>query len=315
MDVATIGESMVQLCPTSTGLLRYATHFKRFVGGAESNVAIGLTRLGHTAGWVSRVGRDEFGECVRSQIQGEGVDVSNVTYDDQAPTGVYFKERRQTSETRAHYYRSGSAASRLDPTDVDPEYFGQASWVHVTGITPALSTSCRDAVWKVLDVAENRDLRVSLDPNIRQRLWSEEEARRVLLKMIPHTDVVLASEGEAKLLSETSTAEDAARFLQDLGPTQVVVRLGKEGALGLGPSGETERRPGITVDVVEEVGAGDGFNAGFLSGQLRGWGLSESLRVGNIVGGLATTALGDVEGLPTWSDVQSYLDGEGPVRR
>lgn len=315
MDVVTIGESMVQLTPTRTGLLRYASRFERFVAGAASNVAIGLTRLGHSAGWVSRVGKDEFGECVKFNVQGEGVDVSNVTYDGEARTGIYFKERRQPDVTRVHYYRDGSAASRLSPDDIDPTYFSKASHVHLTGIMPALSSTCREAIWKVLHLADDRGLHVSLDPNIRQRLWTEEEAREVLLQMLPYTDLVLASAHEAQLLSDETSFEEAAHFLKEVGPSQVVVRCGEEGALGLNASGEIERSPGISVEVVEEVGAGDAFNAGFLSGQLRGWNLGASLYLGNILGGLATTVTGDVEALPTWDEVQSYLDGEEPIMR
>jgi len=300
---------MVQLTPTRTGRLRYATHFERFVAGAESNVAIGLTRLGHAVGWMSRLGSDEFGACVKAAIRGEGVDVSHVVEDGAAPTGVYFKERRQSNETHVHYYRAGSAASRLAPEDIDPDYIEQAALVHLTGITPALSAACRDAVWEVLRIASSRGVQVSFDPNIRRRLWSEEEAKDVLLEMLPHTHWVLASREEAEWLAGASTPEEAARSLRARGPAHVVVRLGAEGALAVGPSGDIARAPAIPVEVVEPVGAGDAFNAGFLSGQLRGWTITESLQLGNILGGLATTASGDVEALPTWEEVQAHLDG------
>lgn len=315
LDVVTIGESMVQLTPRRTGLLRYATHFERFVAGAASNVAIGLVRLGHTAGWISRVGRDEFGACVKAAVRGEGVDVSQVVSDSDAPTGVYFKERRQSNETRVYYYRAGSAASRLSPEDIDPEYLGAATYVHLTGITPALSATCREATREVLRIAGDQGVRVSFDPNIRRRLWSEDEAREVLLEMLPHTHLVLAGKDEAQLLSGEAMPEEAARSLRGMGPSQVVVRLGAEGALAVGPSGDVVRKPALPVEVVEPVGAGDAFNAGFLSGQLRGWSLGESLRLGNILGGLATTVPGDVEALPTQEEVQAFLEGKATIDR
>lgn len=315
LDVVTIGESMVQLTPTSTGRLRYATRFERFVAGAESNVAIGLTRLGHTAGWVSRVGADEFGACVITAIRGEGVDVSTVVRDPEAPTGVYFKERRQPNTTHVHYYRAGSAASRLAPDDLEADYLAQATFVHLTGITPALSATCRETVWHVLRLAAERDVRVSMDPNIRLRLWPEDEARSVLLEMLPHVDVVLASEEEAQLLAGDVSPEAAARSLRAMGPEHVVVRRGADGALAVDAAGELAEEPALSVDVVEPVGAGDAFNAGFLAGQLRGWGLSASLRLGNILGGLATTAPGDVQALPTWAEVQARLEDESVITR
>lgn len=308
LDVVTMGETMVQLTPTRTGLLRYATQFERFVAGAESNVAVGLVRLGHPAGWIGRVGADEFGACVEAAIRGEGVDTSAVIHDDEAPTGVYFKERRRPSTTRVAYYRAGSAGSRLASEDIDPDYVGQAAFVHLTGITPALSATCREAMWAVLRIASEQDVRVSFDPNVRTGLWTKEEAREVLLDMVPHTDLILTGADEARLLTETDAPEEAAHALQAMGVEQVVVRLEAEGALALDPAGAVVRRSAISVDVVEPVGAGDAFNAGFLSGQLRGWDTGASLQLGNIMGGLATTAPGDVEALPTWDEVRTYLE-------
>lgn len=310
MDVVTIGESMVQFTPTRTGLLRHATHFERFVAGAASNVAVGLTRLGHTTGWTSRVGTDEFGACVKAAIRGEGVDVSTVVSDSDAPTGIYFKERRRANTTRVHYYRTGSAGSRLAPEDIDPGYLGSASYVHLTGILPALSATCRDAAWKVLRTAEDQNVRVSFDPNVRRQLWSEQEARDVLLEMLPQIHLVSTGMEEAKLLTGEAIPEKAARSLQKMGPERVVVRLGADGAIAIGESEEIVRKPALPVEVVEPVGAGDAFTAGFLSGQLRGKDLATSLRLGNVLGGLATTAPGDVEALPTWEEVQTYLDEE-----
>lgn len=307
LDVITIGESMVQLTPTRTGLLRHATRFERFVAGAASNVAVGLARLGHTTGWMSRVGEDEFGACVRAAIRGEGVDTSHVRCDDDAPTGIYFKERRQSDVTRVHYYRTESAASHLSSEDIDRDYLSKASYIHLTGILPALSDTCRDAVWKVLRIAENENLRVSFDPNFREPLWPEDEAREVFRRMLPYVYLVSAGRDEARLITGEASPEASARTLREYGPEQVVVRLGKEGALTLGSSGVFKREPTTSMKTEEPVGAGDAFNAGFLSGQLRGWDLDASLRLGNILGGFATTALGDIEGLPTRAEAQSYM--------
>lgn len=313
IDVVTLGEAMVQLTPKQSGMLRHARQFERFVGGAEANVAIGIVRLGRKAGWISRVGADEFGACVRSVIRGEGVDTTRVREDETAPTGVYFKERRRADLTRVYYYRDGSAASRLSPSDLDPDYIGQAEYLHLTGITPALSDRCRESVWEALRIAEDRDVAVSLDPNVRRKLWSEDEARTVLREMLPHIHTVLTGAGEATLLTDEEEPVDAARELQALGPTQVVVRLGENGALGLDEDGTVERRESIDVEVVDVVGAGDAFTAGYLAGQLRGWTVGQSLRLGNVAGGLATTVYGDSEGIPTWEDVQPYLTADKPV--
>lgn len=300
---------MIQMTPTQSGLLRHARQFERYVGGAESNVAIGLARLGHQAGWISRVGADEFGACVQAAIRGEGVDTSRVVEDEEAPTGVYFKERRRSDLTRVYYYRDDSAASRMAPSDLDVEYVAQAEYLHLTGITPALSETCRETVWEALRVAEAEDVAVSLDPNVRRKLWSEEEARTELREMMPYVHTVLTSEGEATLLTDVEDPTEAARVLREMGPEQVVVRLGADGALAVGEDGTLERRSAIDVEVVDVVGAGDAFTAAYLAGQLRDWSVGRSLRLGNVAGGLATTVTGDSEGIPTWAEVQPYLDG------
>jgi len=306
LDVVTMGETMIQMSPKQTGLLRHAHEFERYVGGAESNVAIGLARLGHEVGWISRVGADEFGACVQSTIRGEGVDTSQVIRDEEAPTGVYFKEQRRADHTRVYYYRDGSAASRLVPSDLDPDYLGQADFLHLSGITPALSDRCREATWEALRIADERDVSVSFDPNVRRKLWSEEEARSTLREMLPHVHIVLTGDGEASLLTGEDDPVAAARALRELGPTQVVVRLGAEGALGVGPGG-LDRQAAIEVDAVDVVGAGDAFTAGYLSGRLRGESVGQSLRIGNVAGGLATTVRGDCEGIPTREEVEAYL--------
>jgi 2-dehydro-3-deoxygluconokinase len=307
LDVVTMGEAMIQMAPRQTGLLRHARAFERYVGGAESNVAIGLARLEHEVGWISRVGADEFGACVQSTIRGEGVDTSQVIRDEEAPTGVYFKEQRRADHTRVYYYRDGSAASRLGPSDLDPDYIGRAEYLHLTGITPALSDHCREATWEALRIADERDVAVSFDPNVRRKLWSEAEARATLRDMVPAVHTLLTGAGEAALLTGEDDPRRAARALRDLGPTQVVVRLGAEGALGLGPNGFAQR-PAIEVKPVDVVGAGDAFTAGYLSGQLRGHSIEQSLRIGNVAGGLATTVQGDCEGIPTREEVRAYLD-------
>jgi 2-dehydro-3-deoxygluconokinase len=193
---------------------------------------------------------------------------------------------------------------------LDPEYLGEAEYLHLTGITPALSDSCLEATWEALRIADEHDVAVSLDPNVRRKLWTEAEARSTLREMIPHVHVVLTGMGEATLLAGKQGPEVAARALHEMGPAQVVVRLGEDGALAVGEDGTVERRPAIDVKAVDVVGAGDAFTAGYLSGQLRGWDVAESLELGNVAGGLATTVAGDSEGNPTWEEAQPYLNEE-----
>ncbi len=314
LDVVTLGESMVLFVPMRIGLLRYAHQYERFVAGAESNTAIGLAKLGHHAGWMSRVGDDEFGQYILSFLRGEKVDVSRVTMSSDAPTGVFFKERRRIDSTRVYYYRSGSAASMMQPQDLDASYIGSAQFLHLTGITPALSDTCLETVMQAIDIAREAGVTISFDPNLRLKLWPAETARQTFLEIIPNVQLVLTSMEEAALITGQQNAATAAQQILEMGPQKVVIKQGAAGALGATKESSMHAPP-MKVEAIESVGAGDAFNAGFLSGELRGWPLAESLRLGNIMGALATTAPGDIEGLPDWAEVQAFLGGDAEIER
>jgi 2-dehydro-3-deoxygluconokinase len=305
VDVITLGETMVMFVATESGPLRGIDLFRKHVAGSEANVAIGLARLGHHPGWISRLGNDEFGLFIRNFLRGEGVDVSQVILDPEHPTGIAFKERREIGARRVVYYRRGSAASYLTPADLKPDYFAGARFFHVSGINSALSPSCHETVLAAIDLAHQAKALVSFDPNIRLRLMDAEAWRRTLRAIAERCDIFLPGLEEAELMTGESDPLHAAKAIRALGPRLVVVKLGAEGALALNESGET-RVPALRLErIVDPVGAGDGFAAGFLSGQLRGWGLPESLRLGNLVGASAMSVSGDIEGLPTWEEVQA----------
>ncbi|MFC4768059.1 sugar kinase [Effusibacillus consociatus] len=303
MDVITFGETMVLFNPVSVGPLRYAAQFEKTIGGAESNVAIGLARLGHQVGWISRLGNDEFGLYVRNFIRGEGVDTSRVVFDDQHPTAVFFKERQMGQEPKVYYYRKGSAASHMTPHDLDPAYITQAKYLHVTGITPALSPSCADTVNHAIELANQNHITVVFDPNIRLKLWSKEEARDVLMDVASKCDIVMPGIEEGEILTGETEPEHIAACLLENGSKVVVIKLGERGAYyaAAGEAGYVEGFP--VKQIIDPIGAGDAFAAGFLSGLLRGWTYKEAVRLGNQTGALALTVVGDVEGLPFWSQV------------
>src|SRR5438128_8776204 len=233
LDVVTLGESMVLLLAEQSGPMREAITFRRYIAGAESNLAIGLSRLGHSAGWFSRVGDDEFGRAVVFRIRGEGVDTSRVISDAAAPTGLVIRERREVGPIEQVYYRRGSAASRLSPDDLDAAYVGGARFLHLTGITPALSASCHRTVFAAADMARAAGVTVVLDPDYRSKLWDPTEARSVMRDLASRCDLLLPGRDEAELLTGESDPEVAARELKKLGPSTVVVKLGAQGALAL----------------------------------------------------------------------------------
>jgi len=313
-EVVTLGEMMVMLVADETGPLRSAVGFRKHVAGSEANVAIGLARLGHRPGWISRLGEDEFGIYVRNFLRGEGVDVSQVVLDPQHPTGVAFKERRELGARRVIYYRRGSAASHLSPVDLNAAYFAGARFFHTSGINPALSASAHETVRAAIEIAHAAGAVVTFDPNVRLRLWDAATCRKTLRELIPSCDIVLPGQEEAELLTGETDPVLAAKAILALGPRMVIVKVGPEGSIAVS-DGEIVRAPALRLErIVDPVGAGDGFAAGFLSGQLRGFGLAESLRLGNLVGAAAMTVSGDVEGLPTWEEVQA-LESSHDVAR
>ncbi|TMF03203.1 MAG: sugar kinase [Chloroflexi bacterium] len=313
LDLVTFGESMVLLLAEQTGPMREATTFRRHIAGAESNVAVGLARLGHTTGWFSRVGDDEFGRAVVFRVRGEGVDASRVISDPNAPTGIVIRERREVGPIDQVYYRRGSAASRLSPEDLDAEYLGKAKFLHLTGITPALSNSCKETVFAAAEIARTAGVPVVLDPNYRSKLWSGDEFRRVVRDLAARSDILLPGIDEAEVLTDEADPEIAARQLQRLGPDMVVLKLGAEGALAV-THDELTRVPAHRLErVIDPVGAGDAFAAGLISGLLRGFGTADALRLANRCGALAMSAPGDMESLPRRAELEAEPSGD--VRR
>lgn len=308
MDVVTIGETMALFTPESTGLMRYAHTFSRKFGGAESNFAIGVTRLGHNAGWISKVGQDELGQAMLSFIRGEGVDVSQVKVDQTAQTGLYFKEMRKANDIRIQYFRKGSAASQMTPADIDENYIAKSKYLHITGITPALSESCYEAVLKAISIAKIHKVKIIFDPNLRKKLWSEERAREVLLNITEQVDIILPGVAEGEFMFGERDPKKLGELYLDKGPSLVVIKVGEKGAHYF-TTDENKVVPGFKVDtVIDPVGAGDGFAAGFVSGLLDEITIEEAVMRGNAVGAIVTQVNGDVEGLPERADIETFMN-------
>ncbi|MBU3182266.1 sugar kinase [Clostridium psychrophilum] len=306
LDVITLGETMVLMSPTTGGSLKYANSFNKQIGGAESNFAIGIIRLGHSSGWISKVGNDPFGEYLLSFIRGEGVDVSKVKIDNQAQTAIYFKEFHELKDPTVYYYRAGLAASRMEPEDLDEDYISKAKILHLTGITPALSESAKKTIYRAIEIAKKHNVMVSFDPNIRRKLWKDEECRQVLLDLITKADIVLPGISECEFLFGESNPERACTRLLSMGPKIVAIKLGKDGCI-VADKNSSQRVKGMVIEkVVDSIGAGDGFDAGFITGILNNWDIEKCGKLANDVGGFVTTVRGDIEGLPTLSEIKEF---------
>jgi 2-dehydro-3-deoxygluconokinase len=317
-DVITLGECLAVFVATTPGSLAEVTTFERYVAGAEANVAVGLARLGHAVAYIGRVGGDGFGTAITRALRGEGVDVRHLTAVADRRTGVMFRERRVLGALDVVYHRAGSAGSTLSVDDVERAagegLFG-ARWLHLTGITPALSATARAATDRARELARAAGATVSLDINLRRRLWSENEAAVVLRDLAAGVDIVLGSPDELALIVGVdggAPPEELVAEAAQLGPGTVIAKLGSDGAMGFEAGGSPVLEAGFAVPVVvDPVGAGDAFSAGFIAGRHDGVDLATALRMGNACGALAVAASGDQSGLPDRAELARLLAG-GP---
>lgn len=310
--VLTIGESMGLLRQQQPGRLVTQRALEFGFGGAESNVAIGLSRLGIDAVWCGRLGDDSVGELIERELRAEGVQPW-VIRDPDAPTGLMLKERPTSGTSKVVYYRKHSAGSRLAPTDVPDALIEQAALVHVTGITPALSESASEATESTLRRARAAGVLTSIDLNYRAALWNRVDAAARLTELVALADIVFAGDDEAAILLGHRPVPELAAGLRALGPQEAVIKLGERGCFA--SAGEqTLERAAVPVTAVDTVGAGDAFVAGYLAERLAGSSLPLRLETAVTAGAFACLTAGDWEGLPRRQDF-ALLGAVDPVQR
>ena len=307
LDVVTFGEAMLLLVADTVGPLEEAPGFHKRTAGAETNVAIGLSRLGLAVGWASRIGADSMGHYLLATMQHEGIDCSKVVSDPAQRTGMMLKARTSDgSDPPTEYHRAGSAASRMGEADVDDVWLGSARHLHATGVFAAVSISTLEAAKKSIRVMREAGRTVSFDPNLRPTLWASTELMRHEINgLAAQADWVLPGLEEGRLLTGETTPEAVARYYRQLGARLVVVKLGPQGAYFDGESG-CGHVSGFAVDkVVDTVGAGDGFAVGVVSALLEGRSVPDAVKRGAWIGACAVQVLGDTEGLPTRAELDA----------
>jgi 2-dehydro-3-deoxygluconokinase len=304
----TFGETMGVVAADGIGPLQHVRGFSFGIGGAESNVAIGVARLGGTATWLGRLGRDATGDLIEQRLRAEGVGA--VVLRDPSFTGLMVKHRRTGSLLHVDYHRAGSAGSRLTPADIPADTVRAAGVLHVTGITPALSDSARAAVFHAVETARAAGVPVSVDLNYRAKLWSRFDAGPVLRDLVTRADVVFAGPEEAALIVD----DPPVKGLAALGPSEVVVKDGARGCQAL-IGGAHHELPALAVTVVDSVGAGDAFVAGYLADRLAGADPATRLATAVAAGAFAVTVPGDCEGLPSREDLRLLISATDDIAR
>lgn len=300
VDVLTIGEALAAF--RSESMLRLGGPVTLSIAGAEANVAIGLARLGHRVRWVSRVGDDEPGALVLRTLRAEGVDVSGVVTATGEETGLALFDTGPGGGRRVHYRRRSSAMTGLSPDHVAPALAEGSRILHVSGITPALGAAPAACIGDAVATAHAAGAIVSLDVNYRAKLWPREAAAAALTHLLHFVSVLIASEDELDIVAEGDGEVAQVKELLDLGLQEVVVKRGDRGATLHTPHGQ-HSAPAVPVRVVDPIGAGDAFTAGYLSALLDGLAPEGRLDRAVAVGAAAVASAGDWEGLPMRSEL------------
>lgn len=286
---------MAQVVPTDSHRLQHAPRFEISAAGAESNVAVTLARLGTPALWAGRLGDDPLGHRVDESLLGAGVDTRHVVWDRTRPTGVFFKDPSPDG-SRVFYYRVGSAASAMTSLDIESALATHPRWVHLSGVTSALSASCSQTVLETLAAAPQAGARTSFDVNYRPALWpNPDEAARHLKVAAEAADVVFVGMDEAATLWPVHDAEGVRRHIE--GPRVLVVKDGAREAVAF-DGWTTTRVAAPPVQVTEPVGAGDSFAAGWIHGMLHGMAPDACLRLGHMLAAIALATRADHQDLP-----------------
>jgi 2-dehydro-3-deoxygluconokinase len=312
--LVTLGETLGLLVADDVGPLSLARSMRLSMGGAESNVAIGVSRLGVPSTWIGRLGDDPIGDLIERQLLAERVRC--LARRDPSPTAIMLRERRTGATARVSYYRHGSAGSHLAPADIPDGVVEKAGVLHLSGITPALGPEPAAAVREAMRRAREAGVPVSVDLNYRSRLWEPDAAAPVFRELAAGADILFAGDDEARIALERDTSvgpEALADALAALGPAEVVVKLGRHGATAR-IDDELIEVPAVTVHAVDTVGAGDAFVAGYLASRLLGRGVRDRLVTAAITGAFAVTVPGDWEAFPRPHEL-TLLTAEENVQR
>lgn len=312
--VLTIGDAMITMNPMTKGPLRSVTHFERKIGGAELNFAVACARLGLSCRWISRLGNDEFGRVIYNFARGEGLDMSAVTFVDGFPTSINFKSINEDGSGETFYYRFQSPILTLTVEDIKEDWFDDIQLVHLTGVFLAIAPNNREIVRKIIHCAKKRNIPISFDPNLRLKLWPIEEAAGLCKEIISEADLVLAGHDEMQLIFSTASQRDWAQIAEQYQLTELVIKQGERGAM-LYREGQWIEKEAFKVKVVDTVGAGDGFDAGYIYAYLNRYDPEKRLIFANGVGALVTTVSGDNEGLPYLEEVEAFIYNKRTIER
>lgn len=290
-------------------LLEDVRHFSTSVAGAEFNVAVGLTRLGFTVGYLSKLGNDPFGKQILKVMKENGIDASMTVTTDVYQTGFMLKSKTSHGDPDIYYYRKGSAASTISVEDVNKIDWKEWDALHTSGILPATSTSAHEATVYLMKRAKECGVPVFFDPNLRPQLWeTEEKMIRAINEMACIADYVMPGENEGLILCGSKNPRKIADYYLSKGVKTVIVKVGAEGAWAFTAEEEMHVPSYQHGPIVDTVGAGDGFAVGVESALLEGESLEDALMRGNAIGTIQIMNCSDNEGLPNKEELERFME-------
>lgn len=316
-SVLLVGEPMGLFIASEVGKLEDVSEFSLTTCGAEFNVAVGMKRLDNDVTYMTKLGEDPFGKKIIKMMQNTGISTDEIILSNTNPTGFMFKEKVSEGDPGIFYFRKGSAASTLCADDVEKLDYSKFDIVHLTGITPALTQSCREASEVLNRKAKENGCLFSFDPNLRPQLWpSKEVMADYINKMAAKSDIFLPGINEVKIILGESEPEVIARRYLDMGTKTIILKLGSLGAYYANNKGEFGYVKGYPVKkVIDTVGAGDGFATGVLTGLREGLSIEEAVRRGCAIGAIQVMSKGDNDGLPYRDELDAFMAGNEDWRK
>lgn len=313
IEFLTIGEPLYGMRSLDVDVdLEHVVNFERYIAGAEYGISVGMSRLGFDVGYITRLGKDVFSKYIIQELERNNISTDFVSYSDDRNTAFQLKSNVSDGDPVFGYLRKQSAGAYMPTEAIDDIDFSTIKHVHITGLFAALSDQNFESLNRLIKVAREHDISITFDPNLRPQLWESEEIMRERINALAiQADVVLPGLGEGKILTNKDTPDEVADFYLNQGVKTVITKLGPEGAHIRTKDDEgnavSEVIPGFVVDVVDTVGAGDGFAIGAMSGMLKGLSVQKSVERAVAIGALAVTKTGDSEGYPTEEELQDFI--------
>lgn len=310
--ILTVGEPMGLFAAQELGQLQDVSNFKLLVSGAEVNIAIGVTRLDHEAEYITQLGFDPIGQAIKNLLTQENIKTTYAQQTDQANTGIQLKNKVLEGDPEIAYYRKDSAASLINKNLLQNVNFDDIDLIHITGIFLALNERTYEFIEVLVKEARSRNIIVTFDPNLRPSLWKDEATMIERLNhMAQYADYILPGISEGQVLTGRESAEDIADFYLEMGIKGVIIKNGSKGciaAIKQDNGTETIEEPSFKVEqVVDTVGAGDGFAVGVITGLLEELPWKEILQRANAIGAIQVMHESDNDGLPNQDELADFI--------